>query len=204
MITRVLNNKSKRIMDDKNKYRLFLCRYVLLLPLLVGSAWAGNLQISNIQKGLYNYATGDVQVKFDVSWENSWRLAAAPSNWDSVWLFVKYRKNSGAWQHARLNSSGHIAPSGMTINAKFPVPSLLRYKNTPTPGLVEILNPLPLSTNPALIVIPLGAICPLLLSLACCHAPEFFRYFTNNHTESQLLGAAANLQEFSQLTSNFT
>jgi formylglycine-generating enzyme required for sulfatase activity len=89
---------------------------LLLLHVLPCIALAGNVSISNIQTGQYDYAAGNVEVKFDVSWENSWRLSAAPGNWDAVWLFVKYRANGGNWTHARLNSTGHSAPSGMTIS----------------------------------------------------------------------------------------
>jgi formylglycine-generating enzyme required for sulfatase activity len=90
---------------------------LLLLPVLPCIALAGNLVISNIQTGQYDYASGNVEVKFDVSWENSWRLSGAPGNWDAVWLFVKYRANGGGWAHARLNSTGHSTPAGTTINA---------------------------------------------------------------------------------------
>jgi len=96
--------------------RLFLCWLLVLLPLVSGSAWAGNLQITNLQNGGMNYATGTSEVKFDLSWENSWRLSSGPGNWDAVWLFVKFRKNGGAWQHASLENTGHVVPAGMTVS----------------------------------------------------------------------------------------
>jgi formylglycine-generating enzyme required for sulfatase activity len=80
------------------------------------SAWAGNLQITNLQRGEINYAAGTSEVRFDVSWENSWRLNSGPANWDAVWLFVKYRKNGGGWQHASLENSGHVVPAGITVS----------------------------------------------------------------------------------------
>jgi formylglycine-generating enzyme required for sulfatase activity len=93
--------------------RIFVCRLLVLLPLVLSSAWAGNLQFTNLQKGGINYAAGTSEVKFDLSWENSWRLNSGPGNWDAVWLFVKFRKNGGAWEHARLENSGHVVPAGM-------------------------------------------------------------------------------------------
>jgi formylglycine-generating enzyme required for sulfatase activity len=98
-----------------------LCCYVLssfFLTTLLSctSAFAGNLQITNVQRGGINYAAGTSEVGFDISWENSWRLTAAPGNWDAVWLFVKFRKNGGAWEHASLENTGHIVPVGMTIS----------------------------------------------------------------------------------------
>ncbi|MEL6625532.1 MAG: SUMF1/EgtB/PvdO family nonheme iron enzyme [Bacteroidota bacterium] len=50
-------------------------------------------------------------VTFDISWNNSWRLASstAPGNWDAAWVFVKFQEcTSGittAWEHGILNGS---------------------------------------------------------------------------------------------------
>jgi formylglycine-generating enzyme required for sulfatase activity len=96
--------------------RIFVCRLLVLLPLVLSSAWAGNLQFSNLQRGGINYAAGTSEVKFDLSWENSWRLNSGPGNWDAVWVFVKFRRNGGAWQHASLENSGHVVPAGMTVS----------------------------------------------------------------------------------------
>ena len=96
--------------------RVFVCWLLVLLPLTLSSAWAGNLQITNLQRGGINYAAGTSEVKFDLSWENSWRLNSGPGNWDAVWLFVKFRRNGGAWQHASLENSGHVVPAGMTVS----------------------------------------------------------------------------------------
>ncbi|MDD3878227.1 MAG: SUMF1/EgtB/PvdO family nonheme iron enzyme [Bacteroidales bacterium] len=45
-----------------------------------------------------------VYVEFDLSWENSWRNA---TNYDAVWVFVKYKDSSGQWQHAYLNNDNN-------------------------------------------------------------------------------------------------
>jgi formylglycine-generating enzyme required for sulfatase activity len=55
-------------------------------------------------------------VSFDLSWNYSWRLSSGISNWDAMWVFVKFRKNGGDWQHASLSNTGHTAPSGSTID----------------------------------------------------------------------------------------
>jgi formylglycine-generating enzyme required for sulfatase activity len=93
-----------------------VCWLLVLPSLVLSSAWAGNLQFTNLQRGSINYAAGTSEVKFDVSWENSWRLNSGPGNWDAVWVFVKYRKNGGAWQHAKLENSGHVVPAGMAVS----------------------------------------------------------------------------------------
>ncbi len=48
--------------------------------------------------------------RFNLSWENSWRVAAAPSNWDAAWVFVKYKVTGGPcttteWKHATLSTT---------------------------------------------------------------------------------------------------
>lgn len=82
---------------------------------------ANNLSVSaplltgkNTTAGTDN-AANFVLVKFDVSWENSWRTGSAPNNWDAAWVFIKYKVGSGEWQHGTLNATGHTAPGGSTI-----------------------------------------------------------------------------------------
>jgi formylglycine-generating enzyme required for sulfatase activity len=121
-----MRNLRTRLMTGKAVIILFL------LHVLPSMALAGNVTISNIQTGRYDYLAGNVEVKFDVSWENSWRLSAGPGNWDAVWLFFKYRANGGSWTHARLNSTGHSVPAGMAIS----------------PGLADSGAAFNISTNP--------------------------------------------------------
>ncbi len=42
-----------------------------------------------------------VYIDFDLSWNNSWRNS---TNYDAVWIFVKYKKNNGPWEHAYLDT----------------------------------------------------------------------------------------------------
>lgn len=81
---------------------------------------ANNIQISNVGITGQNIAQHYSFVKFDLSWENSWRISVGPSNWDAAWVFIKFRVNNGDWQHARLNyangtTDGHLAPAGSSI-----------------------------------------------------------------------------------------
>lgn len=41
-----------------------------------------------------NKTSDFVYIKFDISWENSWRTSSGSSNWDAVWIFVKYSRES--------------------------------------------------------------------------------------------------------------
>lgn len=149
---------------------------------------ANNISITNPKLTNQNTTDNYTFVQFDISWDNSWRTAAAPFNWDAAWVFVKYKlkgdyvsavdatslgtiltvssttglrvgmpitKTAGSgtiaagtvvtsitdathfivsvapnpvlsggavvtgtaiWEHAKLNTSGHTAPSGSTID----------------------------------------------------------------------------------------
>ena len=93
------------------------------------SSKANNIQTTN---GVVTGNTGtQMFVQFDLSWENSWRIA--PDRWDAAWVFVKYRSSDGLWRHASLDNSGHVAPGGASISA----------------GLVDPTSAYNASTNPA-------------------------------------------------------
>ncbi|MDB4286232.1 hypothetical protein N9933_02915 [bacterium] len=93
--------------------------FIALFPAIT---LANNLQITQVD--LVDNASNLPynNIKFDISWENSWRASSAPGNWDAVWVFAKFKVNTGNWQHATLNyvngtaaSDGHTEPGGATI-----------------------------------------------------------------------------------------
>ncbi len=76
---------------------------------VAGPAPANNLAVTNT--ALAAPADGKVAVRFDLSWENSWRDGV---NHDACWVFVKYSTDGGTrWSHATLKASG-INPAGAT------------------------------------------------------------------------------------------
>lgn len=66
---------------------------------------ANGLLITETSLENFNESEGLVDVKFRISWGNSWRIDSGPSNWDAAWIFIKYRSNNGPWQHATLNAA---------------------------------------------------------------------------------------------------
>lgn len=83
---------------------------------------ANNISVSNVvltgqsTAGGLNHVSNHTMVQFDLSWENSWRSAGGPNNWDAAWVFIKYRVGNGQWQHARLNDSGHSVGASASID----------------------------------------------------------------------------------------
>ena len=75
-----------------------------------------NIQVTNTQLVNQNTIEESVMVQFDIEWENSWRLAGGPANWDAAWIFVKYRVGAGPWTHAFLHNSGHQVCEGLTTS----------------------------------------------------------------------------------------
>jgi formylglycine-generating enzyme required for sulfatase activity len=65
-----------------------------------------------------------ISIRFDLSWDNSWRVspAQAPSNWDAAWVFAKWKVQGGTvWNHCTMSTTDldHTAPAGSEIDASF-------------------------------------------------------------------------------------
>jgi formylglycine-generating enzyme required for sulfatase activity len=100
---------------------------VLIFGLGSSLLWANNIQVSNIAlvnqnttAGLNN-AANHTFVQFDMTWDNSWRNSAGPSNWDAAWVFVKFQVfGSPEWLHATLSATdaNHTITNnnGVTMN----------------------------------------------------------------------------------------
>jgi len=86
---------------------MLLPTWLFANDILVSSA---TLVGQNVAAGTNNIANY-TQVRFNLSWANSWRVSTGPSNWDAAWIFVKYRIEGGTgctasnWQHATLNTT---------------------------------------------------------------------------------------------------
>ena len=114
-----------------------------LLMALASIISANNITISNLSLTGKNATDHYALVQFDISWENSWRTASAPNNWDAAWVFVKYRVpaasgGDGLWHHAWLNNTGHTEPAGSTIDIGLQSPGLAFNAGT-NPGLGAFL-----------------------------------------------------------------
>jgi hypothetical protein len=88
---------------------------ILTMPLYLG---ANHVVVENVSLTEQNTTDSYTHIKFDISWENSWRLdgVTEPSNWDAAWVFAKWKLHSGTdWAHCTLNTSGHTAPTGSVV-----------------------------------------------------------------------------------------
>ena len=89
------------------------CSLLLVLLLLTIKSFSNNIQISNIS--IVNGGPGLIQVQFDVSWDNSWRVNVGPANYDGAWVFFKYKDISGDWKHMNLTGTNNVVPAGFDV-----------------------------------------------------------------------------------------
>ncbi|MEN0045439.1 MAG: hypothetical protein AAF806_00125, partial [Bacteroidota bacterium] len=89
------------------KFNKLILSTVLFFSVLL--LQANNIRIGNVELINQDEIDQTYQVKFNLSWENSWRTATLESNWDAAWVFVKYREVPYArWNHATLRQSGFL------------------------------------------------------------------------------------------------
>lgn len=73
--------------------------FVLFFSIFQISLFGNNLSLSSsvhlVDQDTLNNTT---YIKFNLSWDNSWRTSTAPYNYDAVWVFAKFRiKDSTNW-----------------------------------------------------------------------------------------------------------
>ena len=128
---------TKIIMMKKLIFSAILMLMCLLwLPAMLQ---ANNVIVSNLGLTGKNIANHYIMVRFDIGWDNSWRVTTAPNNWDAAWVFVKYRipvdkGGDGLWKHARLSNTGHNAPAGSAITTGLLDPSAA-FNAAANPGI---------------------------------------------------------------------
>jgi formylglycine-generating enzyme required for sulfatase activity len=89
---------------------------VVFCSMVTCTAWASNLKLSNLDEVSANTASGTITFSFNLNQDNSWRNQ---TNYDAVWVFMKYSTNGGAtWQHASMAGTG-INPAGFLIPLQF-------------------------------------------------------------------------------------
>lgn len=94
-------------MKSKNYFSKIALAILLLL--------AVKIQANNVQ--ITGTAVSGTNISFNISWENSWYASAAPTNWDAVWVFVKYQDcNTKLWSHVNLNTAGHSVGSPLQVD----------------------------------------------------------------------------------------
>jgi len=98
----------------------FISHHLIIVNLYIiifGNAlYANNIQISNVQITDKNTTEHWANIRFDLSFNNAWRINTGASNWCAAWIFIKFRKSDGIWRHASLSvtDAHHIMPANVT------------------------------------------------------------------------------------------
>jgi formylglycine-generating enzyme required for sulfatase activity len=91
--------------------------------LMAQVALANNVVVTNVDTK-WTADTTKIAVRFDLSWDNSWRDA---TNYDACWIFLKYNlQGTNTWKHCTLGGSGVNPPgfsAGSDTNLQIVVPS---------------------------------------------------------------------------------
>ncbi len=101
------------------KFLKSLLSCFLFISVLSFFSFANSLNVTNVS--IINVSGGTADVKFDISWSNSYRwmenvAGKTLTNYDAAWVFIKYRNSSmGQWEHALLSATGHSAPADSVI-----------------------------------------------------------------------------------------
>lgn len=106
------------------KLTMLVAGGVIVLSSLTASA--NNVRITNVVNT--NPGSANPILTFDVAWDNSWRVSSGPSNYDAVWIFVKYQKvPTGSsncesyleWNHAKMTHDAGDFSVGAPLTYEF-------------------------------------------------------------------------------------
>ena len=101
---------------EKSTHYLVIALSVCCFLFSLESA-ANNISVSSVSFTARNKTADYVQVQFNLSWNNSFRVNTGPSNWDAAWVFIKFKVGvNGEWKHASISTAGgHSIPWGSRL-----------------------------------------------------------------------------------------
>ncbi len=97
---------------------------------------ANNVTVEDVTIASVNNTNDYAIIEFDVSWENSWKINSEASNWDAVWLFIKFRESGGEWGHATLDQP-ETAPDGAEITVTSDAKGAFAYRDDLGSGNID-------------------------------------------------------------------
>ncbi len=103
------------------RFIFIVCFGISAVFLWLQNSYANNLSITNFNFESIDTDADTVSFTFDIDWDNSWRSAADPDNYDAAWIFMKYSEDGGrSWSHATMSAAG-TDPTGFTVPSGFEI-----------------------------------------------------------------------------------
>jgi formylglycine-generating enzyme required for sulfatase activity len=127
------------------KSPFFLLLFVLALG-FISAAQANNIRVSNAGLSGRNLINGFTLVKFNLSWENSWRYSNSTSinNWDAAWIFAKFRlgEENPTFSNVTLTTGSAVVNVASTANLRvgMPVIKLAGTSTVPVGAVIASIN----------------------------------------------------------------
>jgi formylglycine-generating enzyme required for sulfatase activity len=158
-------------------------KFNLLLTCVLSSTLsflhANNITVSNLSLTGQNTTSDFSLVQFNLSWDNSWRMATGPANWDAAWVFVKFRVGATDPTFTGASSSGTTVTVSSTADLRVGMPVRV------TGGTGAFANNTVISsiTNATQFVVSLSPTTPLSgASVECMRIWEHARLNNTGHT----------------------
>jgi formylglycine-generating enzyme required for sulfatase activity len=160
------------------------------------NSFANNIQTSNVSLVCQNTSAGTnnsanhIFIKFDISWENSWRVGSPVNNWDAAWIFVKFRVGTSNVNLTSVSSSSTTLTVSSTSGLRVGMP-LVKTAGTGTLATNTVITAILSATTISVNVAPSVA-----LSGASITASRIWEHAWLNNTghEKGSLGSSASLQ----------
>ena len=96
---------------DNNKIQTK--KIIITFWIVLTALWlhANNVQITNVR-----FKPNTNTIKFDISWDNSWRSSIL-NNWDAAYVFIKYYDPaSSTWLSANFTDQNNVIPAGFSVS----------------------------------------------------------------------------------------
>jgi len=87
----------------------------VILFLFVFFQLIGKMYSNNLVMGTPTYSGSGRTISFTIKWDNSWKVTAAPANWDAIWVFVKRQHCDANSQTPWLHETLDITASNHTV-----------------------------------------------------------------------------------------
>ena len=100
-------------------------------------------------------AAGDI--RFNISWQNSWRVSGGPANWDAAWVFLKFRLGIADPTRTGVSSAGTTLNVGNTTNLRTGMP-VIRTAGTGAIPANTVITAIPNGTQVTVSAAPTTAL----------------------------------------------